>query len=85
MSRRNKSRSESSRIAHAAQSVCEMLESRRMFSTISWNRGTEGFGALFGANAELARTIVDRAIIDWQNVITSFNDSLSFVDSLGGA
>ncbi|MFT3883695.1 MAG: hypothetical protein QM703_29210 [Gemmatales bacterium] len=52
-----------------------------MPSTITWtNRGvnngadSDNFTATYGAaNAALARAIVDRAIQDWQNVITSFN------------
>ncbi|MEZ6073496.1 MAG: hypothetical protein R3C10_25275 [Pirellulales bacterium] len=52
-----------------------------MLSTIAWtNRGTssndsDGFNALFGANADQARLITDRAILDWEEVIVNFNYS----------
>jgi hypothetical protein len=57
----------------------EDLESRTLLSTIVWtNRGsansdTDSFNAFFGTNASAARTIVDRAIVDWENVIGNFN------------
>ncbi|MBI2826009.1 MAG: hypothetical protein HYX69_15095 [Planctomycetia bacterium] len=47
-----------------------------MLSTINWvNRGdvSDGLTALFGANANQARLIVDRAILDWSEVIANFN------------
>ncbi|MBC8108158.1 MAG: hypothetical protein H7Z14_16350, partial [Anaerolineae bacterium] len=50
-------------------------------STIAWtNRGTgpgagdtDGFNAEFGVFAAQARFAVDRAIVDWEEVITNFN------------
>ncbi len=74
--RRNKVRS-----PHRRTLSFEALESRRMLSTISWtNRGSgapgddpDGFIALFGSSAGLARQIVDRAIDDWEAVIQNFN------------
>jgi len=53
----------------------EQLEDRWVPSTISWvNRGTSDyFDTTFGSNASAARTIVDRAITDWQNVVQNFN------------
>lgn len=57
----------------------DVLEDRMVLSTIVWtNRGTpssdtDGFTAAFGANATLARAIVDRAINDWEEVIIDFN------------
>ncbi|MEX0938641.1 MAG: hypothetical protein WDZ59_12340 [Pirellulales bacterium] len=50
-----------------------------MLTTIVWsNRGSasfdsDGFGSLFGTDAALARSIVDRAIDDWEAVIDDFN------------
>ena len=58
----------------------EALEERVVPSTILWtNRGmTSGanndrFDAVFGDRAEIARRVVDAAILSWQNVIQSFN------------
>ena len=45
-------------------------------ATIIWvNRGTAGdrFASTFGANAELARRVVDGAIFHWRDVIDQFN------------
>ena len=54
--------------------ACESLEDRRMLSTISWaNRVTSDNFGIYGANADLARQIVDRAIADWERVIDDFN------------
>jgi hypothetical protein len=60
----------------------ECLESRCTLSTINWtNRGAVGsdidhFQQYYGAaQAAVARQIVDRAIADWQNVVTNFNNS----------
>ena len=65
----------------AAASVLEPLEGRRYLSTINWvNKGTgpgagdtDSFNAIFGANATVARSIVQRGIDDWERVITDFN------------
>ncbi len=57
----------------------ERLEDRTLPSTILWaNRGapgadTDGFQAVYGANAAQARTVVDAAIDDWEAVIQNFN------------
>jgi hypothetical protein len=52
----------------------EPLERRVLLSTINWsNRGTTDNFAIYGNNANLARTIVDRAIDDWERVIVNFN------------
>jgi hypothetical protein len=57
----------------------EVLEDRRVLSTITWtNRGSsatdsDGFGAVFGAQADTARAVVDAAVQSWQNVIQNFN------------
>ncbi len=52
----------------------ELLEDRRVLSTINWvNRGTTDNFGVYGGNANLARDIVDRAIVDWQRVIDNFN------------
>jgi hypothetical protein len=52
----------------------EPLERRFLLSTINWtNRGTTDNFAIYGGNANLARTIVDRAIDDWERVIVNFN------------
>jgi len=60
--------------------LIEQLEQRVLLSTIIWtNRGvnggpdTDNFAATYGANAEVARAIVDRAIDDWETVIENFN------------
>ena len=49
-----------------------------MLSTISWvNRSdvSDGLSALFGSNANQARLVIDRAILDWEEVIANFNYS----------
>ena len=54
------------------------LEDRVVPSTITWdNRGqaSDGFAAVFGANANLARSDVDAALADWANLISNFNYS----------
>lgn len=57
----------------------EVLEDRTLLSSIDWiNRGapgsdTDNFASFYGANAQLARTLVDRAIDDWEAVIEDFN------------
>src|SRR5262245_2849780 len=58
--------------------LLETLEDRTVPSTIVWtNRGgvadTDNFTATYGANAPLARALVDRAIDDWERVIQNFN------------
>jgi hypothetical protein len=61
--------------------VCETLEDRRLFSTIHWaNEGTatsdtDGFNAVFQANAPAARAVVSAALMAWQRIITNFNYS----------
>ena len=47
-----------------------------MLSTKSWvNRSdvSDGLSALFGSNANQARLVRDRAILDWEEVIANFN------------
>src|SRR5690349_12254014 len=67
------------RASRAARAVCEVLESRRLLSTIVWlNRGDAGndtdlFNSCFGSRAALARSVVDASIQSWENVIASFN------------
>ena len=57
----------------------ERLEARRLLATIAWsNRGTatsdsDGFGGVFGNQAELARNVVAAAIASWERVIVNFN------------
>jgi hypothetical protein len=52
----------------------EYLEERTVLSVIQWtNRGNDGFDAVFGANANLARDAAAAALLAWQNVITDFN------------
>src|SRR5712692_128851 len=54
--------------------VLEYLEERTVLSVIQWtNRGNDGFDAVFGANAGLARDAAAAALLAWQNVITNFN------------
>jgi hypothetical protein len=62
----------------------DRLEDRTVPSTINWiNRGIgpialpqldrDNFAAVFGNNADLARSVVDTAISEWSRVITNFN------------
>src|SRR5262245_44666778 len=70
-----RSRRQRDRISQAAAPVLEQVEQRMLFSTINWtNRGGDDGLGMFGGNANLARQIIDRAISDWQNVITDFNN-----------
>lgn len=67
-----------SRGAHAASRApaIEALEPRQLLSTINWiNRGqfSDRFNSTFGADADLARSVVDAAIDAWERVITDFN------------
>ncbi len=77
----SKSKSRSRRLGRktteAIRTVCEVLEERRLLSTLTWvNRDTDTtFAAQFGANAALARAAVDRAMSDWGAVIQNFNYS----------
>lgn len=51
----------------------ETLETRTLFSNINWvNEGNDGF-IFFGANQNVAREIVNKAIGDWERVIVDFN------------
>ena len=65
---------------HRCQLGFEQLEDRTLLA-INWaNQGSagsdsDGFNALFGGNAPLARDIVNRAIFDWSRVILNFNYS----------
>src|SRR4051794_25192649 len=69
----------SSALRQATTAGLEQLEKRVLFSAINWtNKGTalvdsDGFNANYGANATLARNIVQRAIDDWERVIPNFN------------
>src|SRR5688572_25224945 len=54
--------------------ACEALEERRLLSTINWvNRGIDDNFGIFGASANQARLVVDRALLDWSEVIENFN------------
>jgi hypothetical protein len=56
--------------------VLEGLEERTVPSTITWtNRGqnSDNFAAVFGTNANTARSVVDTAIREWTSVISNFN------------
>lgn len=62
------------------QSRIEALERRVLFSDIRWtNEGgglagdSDDFEEVYGANATVARAIVNRAISDWERVIENFN------------
>src|SRR6266849_6205359 len=63
------------RLAHLKRRLLlECLEDRTMLSVIQWtNRGNDGFDAVFGANANLARDDAAAALMAWQNVISNFN------------
>ena len=67
----------SGRVERAAVTACQPLESRLLMAIdILWtNRATTDNFGIFGSSAAQARTIVDRAIADWEAVITSFNRS----------
>lgn len=61
-------------VRRSAVATCESLEVRRLLSTINWtNRVVSDNFGIYGANANLARSIVDRAIDDWERVIVDFN------------
>jgi hypothetical protein len=53
----------------------EPFEPRLLLSTITWtNRGTtDQFNAVYGANANIARAIIDRVLDDWELIVTNFN------------
>ena len=57
----------------------ERLESRTLLSAIVWtNEGSatndsDGFNAVFGADAGIARADVQQALTDWDRVIANFN------------
>src|SRR5262245_48062108 len=66
--------------------VLEQLESRTLLATINWtNRGSptndsDGFNAVFGANAEIARNDVQAAIFYWQRVIADFQNQPTVIE-----
>lgn len=63
-----------SRRLHRVQRSIEALEDRRVLSTISWDNRLFGDDfSVYGENEVVARQIVDRAIGDWERVITDFN------------
>jgi hypothetical protein len=65
-----------SKLNRRAPGLVEVLENRTLLSTINWvNRVTSDGFAIYGANTNIARTIVDRAIDDWERIITNFNYS----------
>ncbi len=76
--RQSSTRPSRSRERRAHLSI-EDLEDRSVPSAIVWtNRGgavsdTDSFNAVFGANADTARAVVDAAILDWEGIIQSFN------------
>ncbi len=75
----------SGRRRHSRLAPVERLEERTLLSTINWvNRGmaTDGFAAVYGANANVARAVVDAAIGAWEQAIDDFNysDGSNFYD-----
>ena len=61
------------RVAARAASSIEPLEHRLLLAQIFWeNRFSDNFG-VYGADADIAREIVDRAIVEWSRVIVNFN------------
>ena len=63
-------------IDSAIRFACEPLEQRVLLATINWvNRVASDNFSVYGADTNLARSIVDRAIGDWERVITNFNYS----------
>jgi hypothetical protein len=74
-SRSRASRQQPRRRAQQQPSL-ELLEDRLVPSTINWtNRGqaSDNFATVFGSNAGTARSVVDTAILEWENVISNFN------------
>jgi Ca2+-binding RTX toxin-like protein len=65
--RRNASRGRSPRI--------EQLEGRRLLTFVWANRGdaSDQFGTVFGADAEVARRVVDSALNEWNRVVVGFD------------
>src|SRR5688572_15785773 len=52
----------------------EALERRTLLAQIFWeNRFSDNFEQYYGADADIAREIVDRAIVEWSRVIVNFN------------
>ena len=73
-STRGRTSTRSTRSSAALRSAVEPLESRQLLSTINWtNRGVSDGFTVYGVNANTARGIVDRAIDDWEQVISNFN------------
>jgi hypothetical protein len=61
------------RLGARAGSSIEPLEHRVLLAQIFWeNRFSDNFG-IYGADADIAREIVDRAIVEWSRVIVNFN------------
>jgi Concanavalin A-like lectin/glucanases superfamily len=50
----------------------EHLEERKLLSTIIWANRWD-FDTEFGPNTATARAVIDQAVVDWQNAISSFN------------
>ena len=66
-------------VAVAPWMSCEVLEERRLLSTINWvNRGdaTDQFDEVFGANDDAARAVVDAALDAWEQLIVDFNQAV---------
>lgn len=72
------------RLARQRKSRCrrlgliESLEGRLLFAVVWVNRGStavdsDSFGAIFGANQDIARQIVAQAVSDWSEVIRDFD------------
>jgi hypothetical protein len=62
--------------ASSGRFVIDVLEARYLLSTITWtNRGqtSDGFAAVFGTNANLARSVIDAVITSWEREIVNFN------------
>jgi len=56
--------------------ICEILEARRLLSTIVWvNRDApdNGFDSTFGTRAPAAKAVIDAVIARWSRVISNFN------------
>src|SRR5439155_6428771 len=68
-------RTKSTRPCRPCRPSLEILEDRTVLSTIVWtNRGlaSDNFASTFGGNRELARNVVDAALLSWQRVIGDF-------------
>jgi hypothetical protein len=69
--------------------LIEPLEARALFSVVWVNRGNDNFGKYYGKNANLARTLVDKAVAEWNALLPNANaqihTSAGKLDKMGKA